>query len=378
MPLFDTYVMVDWSAKSAGKTKWPKPKRDAIWWAIQRGRTDVGWKNPENAPDLSDRIEQCALFERTRDEAIVHIADFVVKEVGAKRRVLVGFDFAFGYPTGFATVVTDTKNKNPSARDVWRMLHDRIFENNGTERDRFEVAGELNKIVINSITGEDDGPFWGSPRGKSATPGENPYGEGRTTKDKERKAWPRDKFGFEVKRRTDEFAPRAKTAWQLLGQGSVGSQVLLGVPYLHRLQAQLSEGQIGSVVWPLDVFDLPPRRPEVVIAEIYPSLITTAAGKQMSDRHQVMENAMAFELLDARGDLRALFDLRSFPDEIRRRICLPAGSDENWGKMSEGQRTDHMSRVVREEGWILGAGRDDILRSVAKEDSPLYRPKVKR
>ena len=76
MPLFDRIVMVDWSAAAV-----PTVGRDSIW---------IGEANaaPRNAP--------------TRSEAMAWLRDAARECVAAGRRLLIGFDFAFGYPMGTA------------------------------------------------------------------------------------------------------------------------------------------------------------------------------------------------------------------------------------------------------------------------------------
>ena len=82
--LFDAYVMVDWSAASV-----PARGADSIWIAeARRHRAGVEIREPLNAP--------------TRALAAAHLAGVIDSHIAAGRRVLVGFDFAFGHPSGFA------------------------------------------------------------------------------------------------------------------------------------------------------------------------------------------------------------------------------------------------------------------------------------
>lgn len=85
------------------------------------------------------------------------------------------------------------------------------------------------------------------------------------------------------RRIADKHAKGAKTVWQLAYTGSVGSQVLLGLPALDRLRK--SPSIAGSVaVWPFDggltVTDKP-----VVLAELYPSLLRTAVSRYAKRRN---------------------------------------------------------------------------------------------
>ena len=73
------------------------------------------------------------------------------------------------------------------------------------------------------------------------------------------------------RRIADLRARGAKTVWQLAYTGSVGSQVLLGLPAIERLIADRRiEG--GSEVWPFQAGLLALRTP-LAFAEIYPSLL---------------------------------------------------------------------------------------------------------
>ncbi|WP_340425354.1 hypothetical protein [Yoonia sp. GPGPB17] len=85
---FDTFLMVDWSG---GNDRGRAPKKDAIWvCAARKG------------------IAQTPVYLRNRQVAESWIADFLGAERNANRRVLAGFDFAFGYPKGFGKTLTGT------------------------------------------------------------------------------------------------------------------------------------------------------------------------------------------------------------------------------------------------------------------------------
>ena len=85
MPLFDSYLMVDWSANSK-----PKTGKDSIWWCLverTEGKTDtVLTKNPSTRTQATDQIKLLLLEQTNKGN-----------------RVLVGFDFAYCYPKGLAS-----------------------------------------------------------------------------------------------------------------------------------------------------------------------------------------------------------------------------------------------------------------------------------
>lgn len=361
MPLFDTYVMVDWSAR-ATPTKLT-PEANAIWWAVHPLREEtrlvfdsfrVGERGGSrgNVFVAQNGVE---IYERTRHTAIENIQEFLRHELKNERRVLVGFDFAFGYPMGFAEVITG----KPCALELWSTLsgngHDPnddlvIRDQTNNANNRFAVAAELNRrIIAANNQGVPFGPFWGFPGGSSATvyqPPKDPYRLSPRPK-REQAAWPcrkwPDAFDFARKRITDTMTDGAKSVFQLNGNGSVGSQVLVGVPSLCRLRRMLRDkGKGRCVAWPFETgFSLGMREtPEIVIAEIYPSLLREAINKhrasdEIEDRAQVRLNALAFSLIDQREQLSPLF---SGPRGV---TGAHIGEERH-------------RKIAQEEGWILG------------------------
>src|SRR5207248_2501180 len=99
--LFDAYVFVDWSARNV-----PSPARpcaDTIW---------IG----EYAPgDGAPRETYCP----TRQGATDHVFRALSRHVAAGRRVLVGFDFPYGYPAGLAAAL-GLAGPEPAWLRTWR------------------------------------------------------------------------------------------------------------------------------------------------------------------------------------------------------------------------------------------------------------------
>ena len=283
MTPFDTIVMVDWSARSAPSPA--APSADAIWISVG---TDTS-------------------YHRTRAAAETYLADVVLRETAAGRRVLLGFDFAFGYPTGFGRALTG--GDDPFA--LWEWIADHVSDGPDNQNTRFELANQIN-VDFPGI-----GPFWGRPAARddlSELPmRKTGYGG----------------FGVPEKRVIETLIPRAKTPWQLMGNGAVGSQVLLGLPMVSRLRAQFD-----CAVWPFQSHTAP-----VVLAEIYPSLIDPVVKEMdgVKDAVQVSALAAAIAELQSRGTLEALFD-------------VPA---------------DHAA-AARVEGWMLGAGHEAALITAAR------------
>ena len=211
MPIFDTHIVVDWSARS--KPSPVRPSRDSIWWAAVRA-----------GHALKPR------YLRTRHDAVESLAAFVAGELDAGRRVLAGFDFPFGYPAGVAERLTG----EASALAVWDWLAERIEDEPDNGNNRFAVAEEMNRCWPGV------GPFWGRPQAWRY-PQIPVRARDRTCRD-----------GHPPERRIADLRARgAKTVWQLAYSGSVGSQVLVGLPALKRLLADPRIGGRGRV-WPFD------------------------------------------------------------------------------------------------------------------------------
>jgi molybdopterin-guanine dinucleotide biosynthesis protein B len=272
--LFDRVVIVDWSAANAPSPA--RPGKDAIW---------IG---------LATAAGVTTSYHRTR-----HAAETVLRGlIAAGGRVLIGCDFPFGYPAGFAARLT----RQADARAIWHWLAGRIIDDARNANNRFAVAAEINR----SFGGA--GPFWGRPAHLVL--------DGLP----QRKAVDYAALGLAERRQIERQVPRAQPVWKLYTTGSVGSQTLMGVPMLHRLATAQ-----GLAVWP---FDAPAA---MTLAEVYPSLLARAVARDpgpIKDEVQVRLLARALYALAQAGRLGPLFE-------------TPA--------------------IAREEGWILGAGHGDLL-----------------
>jgi len=296
MPVhFDAYVMVDWSAAST-----PKRGADSIWWTLAswtpRG---LHVETPENPP--------------TRFEAMRALHERLARALDRGLRVLVGFDFAFGYPAGTAKALGLPGEPWRAIWEEWSHLAQDAPTN---ANNRFEVASALNARISGGV-----GPFWGHPHGRTY-----PHLTAR-------KSFSYPVKGLVEKTLTHERTPRAQPVWKLCGVGSVGSQTLLGIPHLHRmLEEPHFKGRIH--IWPFQTgFTLPPRpsKGQLLLVEIYPSLVTVHPKEgEVKDRLQVEALARHFAERDTRGTLIELFEPPS--------------------DLSFAQR----EAAMREEGWILG------------------------
>ena len=286
---FDAYVMVDWSANAG-----PKTGSDSIWWCIARRKGG----SLRLAPPVNTS---------TRKAAIEAIRACLLALVAQRLSVLVGFDFPYAYPRGFAASLGLA---GEPWRAVWDELSRRVVDDQERSvNNRFEVAAALNRRIAGSR------PFWGCPASARCdallpTKGKMPCGP------------------LEELRATERRLRGPKSCWQLFYTGSAGSQALLGIPYLARLRDDPALAPV-SRVWPFETGPLlPPRTAggRVIHAEIYPSLVPAApAPGEAKDSAQVRAIARHFAARDRRGDLDSDF-------------TAPESVPEAW----------------HEEGWILG------------------------
>lgn len=293
-PEFDAYFAIDYSANRT-----PKRGKDSIWWsraAWSEGRLIVS--EARNPP--------------TRDAALGELRERLRAAVANGESVLVGFDFPYGYPAGFAAALALSP---PAWRATWDLVRARIQDQQDPGwNNRFEVAADINL----RLGGQ--GPYWGCPTGLEI-PGLSP-----------RKA-PLP-HGLRERRHTETAARGAKATWQLFYNGSVGSQMLLGLPGLASLRFDPDLAPV-SAVWPFEtgprLAARTPDEPRIVHAEIYPSLRPLApdAGR-VKDALQVEGLARHFAEEDRDGRLHLLFE-------------APA-------RLPEAALRD----VLMEEGWILG------------------------
>src|SRR5580693_8064224 len=115
---FDHYVIVDWSA-----AKQPKTGRDSIW---------VSHRGPQG-----ERCENPA----TRHLAKQLLTDIIAGAAQRGERMVLGFDFPFGYPAGFARRLG---LDGMPWRAVWDEIAGLIEDREDNDNNRFVVAAALN------------------------------------------------------------------------------------------------------------------------------------------------------------------------------------------------------------------------------------------
>lgn len=240
--------MVDWSG---GNDTGPRPRKDAIW-----------------AGAVLGGVEQEPVYLRNRDDAFDWLVALINAERQANRRVLIGFDFPFGYPQGFASAITGSDD--PFA--LWAFIENALIDT-PKANNRFELAGALNARFPGV------GPFW-----FNATRTDIPH--------LPRKGRERCDHGMPERRLVEHAAKGTFTCWQMGGAGAVGGQVMTGIATLERLRRRFPH-QIG--VWPFDLANQP-----VGFVEIWPSLLADRVadeGDTIKDRAQVRLLARALARL---------------------------------------------------------------------------------
>ncbi len=287
---FDSFLVVDWAS---GNDTGPTPKKDAIWAAISRpegGEAPVYFRNRQAASDWL-----AALFEA---------------EIAAGRRLFAGFDFPFGYPSGFAPAVTGAHDP----LHLWDWFADNL-EDAPKANNRFALAGRLNARFPGP------GPFWFN-------------GTKQEIPDLPRKGADRRDFGLPERREAEVLAKGAFACWQMGGAGAVGGQAMTGIAALARLRRRFGE-EIS--VWPFEPLDAP-----IALVEVWPSLLakeiaSSRAPDEIKDAAQVRVLAGALRRMQEAGALAPALDV---PSEAAR----------------------------REEGWIFGLGHEAALRRAARPE----------
>ena len=287
--LFDTYLIVDWSAANA-----PKRGKDSIWIGeVRRERGRLRTKAPINVP--------------TRSEAIARLTALFNKELDTGRRVFAGFDFPFGYPEGAAMLIAG----KASWRALWATLAAVVEDDDANRSNRYVLADRWNAEIFETPH------YWGRPhQHRYANIGaKKPTGAA---------------FKQLEYRVVERWRPPAKSVWQLAYNGAVGSQAILGMARLKKLRGDFNG---ACAVWPFETRWAAALEKPIVIAEVYPSMFKPAyKSGDVKDAAQVRTAAKNFAAFDD-------------DNVLARVLSRPPGLSNADSKA-----------VLREEGWIAGAG----------------------
>jgi hypothetical protein len=298
--LFDSYVMVDWSAASK-----PATGADSIW---------IGALTPDARMKLTFKASN----PPTRAKALEELTDLLGRCLKRGDRVLVGMDFPMGFPAGTSSALK-LKGETP-----WRSIRDFLLKEMKDKPDnsnnRFALASRMNRLIS-----EGPFPFWGCSKKDELT---------TLAMKKVREHGPKDIAEFRV---TEEHVAetrklRPQPVWKIAYAGAVGGQTLTGLPAIERLRTAFP----ALKIWP---FELPLAKLDeealtgtrIVVAETYPQLVAKQVGaSEIRDEAQVRTMAEWFAERDASGKLGQVFATEA--------------------RLTEAQK----EAVTQEEGWILG------------------------
>jgi len=324
--VFDVYIAVDWSAKNTPSSK--KPSADALWVAV---RDNVNSNQQE-------------YYFRTREECCEFIRNHLMFCKLNDLRVLIGYDFDFGFPSGLSQAMGNV-TQTPWIYH-WEFLSKNISDASDNSNNRFEVAALMNDLVGNQ---NKNGPFWGVPRKKEL--------EWLQPKSP---SYPfKAQNGVElVKKRWCEFKEsKAQPVWKLLGTASVGGQTLVGISRLYELRFDEELKDI-SKIWPFETgFDagvLTDRDAKIVHVEIWPGLLTRILDKSFDVRDQAQVKATVdwFAELDSQNSLPWLM---TPPDWLSEKNIKDAATEEGWviGAGLEGQLYPSEPTKITSQGELF-------------------------
>jgi precorrin-8X/cobalt-precorrin-8 methylmutase len=308
--MFDSFVIVDWSA--AGQ---PKTGRDSIWiCSVGRDGSERSVANPSTRYAAKNLLRALLSQATARGE-----------------RILLGFDFPFGYPAGFARRLGLTTV--PAWRAVWDEIAHSLTDQENNKNNRFEVGAELNRRVSDRSF-----PFWGCPVGFVHEFLGPRHHNGHQAD------------GLAEKRLIDCWMVGAQPCWKLAYTGSVGSQSLTGIPVIRELRHD-PDWADRARIWPFETGLSLSDEAQIVFAEVWPSWWRKQIRPEYgppNDKAQVRTVARIFADRERAGELATWF----------------AGDPD---------LTDEQRRQVEtEEAWTLGV----TAPRVPKRPSPVLRERV--
>ena len=293
--LFNAYVMVGWSAGAK-----PATGKDSVWIGVLK-------------PDARFRLQFEGHNPATREEAMVLLTKTVGDLTRLRQRVLLGFDFALGYPQGTAKALN---LKQPDWRGLWNFLGNRVSDKPTNLNSRFNDAAQMNRLMT-----DQPWPFWGCPPR-----------DAQRTLTSTKPVYDKTALPPLLRRTEAALSPHPKPLWQLYGAGATGGNAILGIP---RARALLESYGDKAQVWPFQTGWKAPVDLDalsVLIAEVNAATIDMKAeATEIPDRAKVRALAEHFARLDDGGKLADTF---SAP---------------------KGTREADIAAVETEEGWILGA-----------------------
>jgi len=286
IPVFDAFIAIDWSGAKGNYT--------GIAVAMCRpGRAAPRLIHPAGGSPWKRRA----------------IADWLVRQLSGRERLLIGLDFGFGLP--FENDRGYLGGRAPGLRDIF-SLWSHLDARSSKDSD-FGCTSFINDPEYASL-------FWKSGRQPKRWVG--------------RKRQTEHACAASTKTRPD-------TLYKLLGSKQVGKASITGIRVLHRVRALVGE---RVSVWPFE-----PVRTSAFV-EIYPTLFRKAGLGSIS-------KLRSFDALN-----KALKTLRSNPpsngiwtDHETDALVSAAGLRFFAGDPNIWSRADLLLPQVQREGWIFGA-----------------------
>ncbi len=297
--LFDSYVMVDWSAASK-----PATGADSIW---------IGALTPDSRLKLAFKASN----PPTRAKALAELDDLLSRCLKRGDRVLMGVDFPLGFPAGTADAL---KLKGEPWRATRDFLLKEMKDKPDNSNNRFALAARMNRLMSGGPF-----PFWGCSKKDELT---------TLSVKRTREHAPGDVPEFRIVETAalDAKKARPQPVWKIAYAGAIGGQTLTGIPAIERLREKFPALRI----WPFEVplaklDDAALEGVRVLVAEVLPSLNSARPeATEIRDEAQVRSACEALAERDASGKLGAMF----------------AGES----RLSDSQK----GKIISEEGWILG------------------------
>ncbi|HTV87498.1 MAG TPA: precorrin-8X methylmutase [Stellaceae bacterium] len=303
---FEHYVIVDWSAASG-----PKTGRDSIW-ICHRGPHGETCSNPA-----------------TRHRAKAMLGDILTGVVERGERAILGFDFPFGYPAGFARRLGLV---GTPWRAVWDEIAALLEDDAQNNSNRFAVGAAFNERVSGGSF-----PFWGCPPGR-----------------KYAHLGPRHHRGhggaepLQEQRLIDRWMTGAQPCWKLAYTGSVGSQALTGIPVVRALRDD-PRWAGRAQVWPFETDLALPEDAAIILAEVWPSWWRDKIRPEYGppkDKAQVCSVAEIFAEQDRAGALAGWFCGDPNLTDAQRRVVV---EEEAWTLGVTGAKAAGIARSRRPE-----------------------------
>ena len=297
--LFDAYIIVDWSAAAK-----PTTGANSIW---------IGAR----ARDARLKFQFTSANPKTRLEARTLVSELAQKLIARGDKVLIGCDFAFGYPSGTAQAIGLDCDSMQPWQAMYAHLASKVKEREDNSNARFAIAAGLNYAMTKGPH-----PFWGTTKKDQVSTLAMKKGDFSSAaslpEHRLSEAWIKS-----------QFKASPKTVWQLMGAGAVGSQTLLGIPAVAHLRREIA----GAQIWPfetgfksLTADDL--SNTTCVLAEVYPSTLkVTPESGEVLDLAQVRMLSEHLESLDSAGKLASAFGP---PNTLSSREIEQITCEEGW------------------------------------------------